>query len=206
MVMKRIITVIIFFSCVLQLSAEEYQADKTRENEKNITFYAGINPLALFASLPRGIGIISTGFGVISNQEYGISLYGGMIYRNVHSLEMRFSTGPASLAMWDTQLQFGYIWYPFQQFLDWDGGLTAGLILRQFFWHNRITDNNIYNLTPMALLGWRFKVNSLAIDLRTGWNFASVTWSDIPHTKAGIGWTTFPFNLALSFGIAWMFN
>jgi hypothetical protein len=129
-----------------------------------------------------------------------------MVFKEAHSLEMRFSTGPANDVIWDTQLQIGYIWYPFQQFMDWNGGLTAGLMLRQFFWHNRITDNNIFNLTPELLLGWRFKVKSLAFDLRTGWNFASVTWSDIPHTKAGIGWTSFPINLTLVFGIAWIFN
>ena len=95
-----------------------------------------------------------------------------------HSLEMRLSTGPANTVIWDTQLQFGYIWYPFEQFLD----------------------------SPELLLGWFFRVKSLAFDVRAGWNIASVTWSNMPYTEAAAGWTPFPFNLTLTTGIAWVFN
>jgi hypothetical protein len=63
----------------------------------------------------------------------------------------------------------------------------------------------IYNLTPELTLGWRFRVKSLAFDLRAGWNIASVTWSDMPHTKVATGWTPFPINLTLITGIAWIF-
>ena len=187
------------------LQAEEYQSITLMEHEKKISFYAGANPLALIAFLPNGIGTAGTLFGVISGQEFGISLYGGMIFAKSHSFEMRFSTGPADAIVWDTQLQFGYIWYPLRQFLDWNGGLTTGLMLRQFFWNNRITDYAIFNVTPEILLGWRFKIKSIAIDLRGGWNFASITWSNMPHTKAAIGWTPFPYNLTLMTGISWLF-
>ena len=110
-------------SCFSNLFAEEYQYTITYDKENNISFYAGINPWALMAILPNGIGNVATGLGVASGQEFGISLYGGMNFAKAHSLEMRFSTGPGSLAIWDTQIQFGYIWYPLQQFVEWDGGL-----------------------------------------------------------------------------------
>jgi hypothetical protein len=120
---------------------------------------------------------------------------------------MRFSTRPANIVIWDTQLQLGYIWYPFEQYLGWDGGLCAGFMLRQIFWYNNINEYTIYNLTPEILLGWRFKVNSLAFDLRTGWNFASVTWSNMPNTKIASRWTpTIPFSITFTTGVAWMFN
>ena len=99
-----------------------------------------------------------------------------------------------------------YIWYPFEQFMDWSGGLTSGFMLRQFFWNNKITEYTIFNLTPELLLGWCFRVKSLAFDVRAGWNIASVTWSNIPYTKAATGWTPFPFNLTLTTGIAWVFD
>ena len=203
---KRILFIIFLVNCILNLPADEFQPATVAEDGNNITFYAGINPFALIAFLPHGIGTAVTGFGVISGQEFGISVYGGMHFLKSHSSEMRFSTGPADAVTWDTQLQIGYIWYPFEQFLDWKGGLTSGIMLRQFFWNNRITDYLILNFTPELLLGWRFNVKSIAFDLRGGWNFASITWSNMPHTKASTGWTPFPYNLTFIAGIAWVFN
>ena len=55
--------------------------------------------MALIAFLPNGIGTFGTGYGIIANQEYGMALYGGMDFAKVHSFEMRFSTGPASLTI-----------------------------------------------------------------------------------------------------------
>jgi hypothetical protein len=204
--MKRFLIAFLVVCFIQNLTAEETQSETTSEKEKIILFYAGINPWALIAFLPNGLGSVGTGLGIVSGQEFGISLYGGMNFAKAHSLESRFSTGPGSAAIWDTQLQFGYIWYPLQQFMDWNGGLSTGLMLRQFFWNNRITDYVTFNLTPELLLGWRFRVKSLAFDVRAGWNFASIAWSNMPHTKAATGWTPFPTNLALITGIAWVFN
>ena len=206
MSLKKYLILIAFFVGILSyLSAnEEHASENMSESEKNITFYAGINPIALLSFLPGAAGAYGTGFGAASNQEFGIALYGGIHFANAHSLEMRFSTGPADAVVWDTQIQFGYIWYPLEHFLNWNGGLNTGIILRQFFWNNRITDYVTFNLTPELLLGWRFKVKSIAIDLRGGWNFASVTWSNMPRTKAAAGWTPFPYNLTLTTGIIWI--
>jgi len=192
---KRLLLIVLTVGCLFHLPAEE----------KNISFYAGINPLALLSFLPDGIGAYATGFGIASNQEYGISLYGGMYFAKAHSLELRFSTGPDG-TVWDTQLQFGYIWYPLEQFMDWDGGLNAGLMLRQFFWNHGENDYTTFNFTTELLLGWRFKVKSLAFDVRAGWNMADVIWSTMPNTPAGAGFMPFPFNLTLTTGIAWLFD
>ena len=205
LVMKRLMLLVLSITCFSNLLADEYHPTLACGKENNISFYAGINPWALAAFLPNGLGSVGTLLGMASGQEFGISLYGGMEFAEAHSLEIRFSTGPGSAAVWDTQIQFGYIWYPLQQFIDWDGGLTTGIVLRQFFWHNRITGYNIYNLTPELILGWRFKLNSLAFDLRGGWNIASVAWSNMPHTKPATGWLPFPYNFNLITGIAWMF-
>ena len=204
--MKRLFLLFLFIYSVSNLSAYELTFDTLSENKKDIFFYAGINPMALFAFLPNPIGVAGTGMGILSGQEFGISIYGGMYFAKSHSLELRFSTGPADLVVWDTQIQFGYLWYPFEHYFDWNGGLSTGLMLRQFFFNNRITSRTIFNLTPELLLGWRFIVRQLAFDVRAGWNFASVTWSDIPHTRAGMGWTPFPYNLNIMFGMAWVFN
>ena len=203
---KRLLVFVFLIAFLQFLAADEIQVSSELKHKENVKFYAGINPLALIAFLPDGMGTAGTVYGITSGQEFGISLYGGMYYADAHSLEMRFSTGPADLVVWDTQLQLGYIWYPFEQFLNWNGGLCSGFMLRQFFWYNKITDNVTFNLTPELLLGWRFKVKSLAIDLRAGWNFASVSWSDIPHTKETARWTPFPYNLVLATGIIWIFN
>jgi hypothetical protein len=195
------------FLCFLQnLKADTFHPVEVAESRKNLSFYVGKNPLALLAFLPNPIGIYGTGYGILSNQEFGIALYGGMIFADAHSLEMRFSTGPANIAIWDTQIQLGYISYPFEQFFDQNGGLTIGIMLRQFFWKNNITDYVTFNFTPELLLGWRFRVKSLAFDVRAGWNIASVTWSNMSYTKAAAGWTPFPFNLTLTTGIAWVFE
>jgi hypothetical protein len=172
---------------------------------KNITFYAGINPLALTAFLPDGTGTIGTVWGYISGQEFGISLYGGMHFAKAHSMEMRFSTGPATYVLWDTQLQFGYIWYPLEQFLHRNSGLAAGFMLRQFLWHHRISDYWTYSLSPELLLGWRFKVKSLAIDLRAGWNITALTWSDMPHSKGVTNGMLIPNYPTFIAGLAWIF-
>jgi len=202
-VRKRLLLMVFLVACLSCLSAEEQRHETA--SEQNTTFYAGINPMALFAFLPRGYGTFTTGFGSASNQEFGISLYGGMYFAKAHSLELRFSTGLADAVVRNTQLQFGYIWYPFEQFMNWNGGLSTGLMLRQFFWYNRITDYVTFNLTPELLLGWRFKVKSCVFDTRAGWDFASVTWSNMPHTKAGTGWIPFPYNVTFTAGIAWLF-
>jgi len=198
LVKNHLLLTFLLVGCISHLMAEDIQ-------QKNVTFYAGINPLALAAFLPDGAGTIGTVYGIISNQEFGISLCGGMNFANAHSLEIRFSTGPASLAIWDTQLQLGYIWYPLQHFINWDSGLSAGLMLRQFFWNNKITGYVTFNFTPEFLLGWRLKVKSLAFDVRAGWNLASATWSTIPHTKAATALTPFPYNFTFTTGIAWLF-
>jgi len=206
MQIKHLFLTIILFVSFNNLFAFESNSEAISENDRSITFYAGINPLSLAAFLPNPIGIYGTGYGILSNQEYGISIYGGMHFHKAHSLEMRCSTGPAGNVIWDTQLQLGYVWYPLEQFLDRNGGLNIGFFMRQFFWNNNITDYVIFNLTPEIKLGWRFKVKALAFDLRTGWNIASVTWSNMPDTKAAAGWTQFPLNLTLTTGISWIFN
>jgi len=206
MQVKKLLFFLFFLTnCLFFLSGNENIINSEIEKKEIITFYAGINPMALLSFLPNGMGTYSTFFGVFSGQEFGISLYGGIHFTKAHSLEMRLSTGPGSIAVWDTQLQFGYIWYPLEQLLNFNSGLCTGFMIRQFFWNNRVTDYVTFNLTPELLLGWRFKVKSLAFDVRAGWNIASVTWSTIPHTKTGTGWIPFPYNLALTTGIAWMF-
>ena len=187
------------------LSAQEPQTVTAPKQEKsNLTFYAGINPISLLAFLPNGTGSYATGFGIASNQEYGVSLYGGMHFAKAHSLEMRLSTGP-DLGVWDTQIQLGYIWYPLEQFINKNGGLNTGLMLRQSFWNHRQTDYVTYNFAPELLLGWRFNVKSLIFDVRAGWNMVFYQWSTKPQTKDGVGSMPFPFNLTLTTGIAWQF-
>ena len=195
-----------FLIIILLVGSIQFLAAEDNFSERKITFYAGMNPLALISFLPNGMGTSGTLWGTASGQEFGISLYGGMCFAKAHSVEMRFSTGPADAVMWDTQVQLGYIWYPFEQFLNRKGGLNTGLMLRQFFWNNGITGYVIFNFTPELLLGWRFKLKSLAFDLRAGWNIASVTWSTMPYTKAGAKWLQLPYNLALTTGVAWTFN
>jgi hypothetical protein len=205
-IIKHSFLIVLVIGFLQPIMAEDHQPTAAPEHEKNITFYVGINPLALIAFLPNGMGTSGTLWGTMSGQEFGISLYGGMHFAKAHSLEMRFSTGPADLVVWDTQLQFGYIWYPLEQFLDWNGGLCSGFVLPQFFWSNRITDYVTFNLTPELLLGWHFRVQSLAIDLWAGWNLASVTWSNMPYTQTAARWTQLPYNLTLMAGIAWVFK
>lgn len=203
MVIKRIILSILLIGCLSHLSANEPDSVIVSKQEKsNLTFYAGINPMALTTFFTP----YATFFGVFSGQEFGIALYGGMNFTKAHSLEMRLSTGPADAITWNTQLQLGYIWYPLEQFKDWNGGLCVGFMVRQFFWHNQITNYDIFSFTPELSLGWRFNVKSLAFDLRGGWDFASVSWANMPHTKTGINWTPFPYNLTFTFGMAWVFN
>jgi len=203
---RQLFLLMLFIGLLQYLSAEEYQPVTRQEEEKKITFYAGINPWALASFLPNPINNYVNVMGIASGQEFGISLYGGMHFLEAHSLEVRFSTGPADSVFWDTQLQFGYIWYPFEQFLNWKGGLMSGLMLRQFFWKNSITDYVIFNLTQEILLGWRFHLKSIAFDVRAGWNISSVTWSTMPNTGIGSGQTQFPYNLNLITGIVWVFN
>ena len=205
MVKKQILLICFLFGIFQILVAEEPISMEISEHNKNLSFYAGINPIALVAFLPDGIGSIGTAFGYISGQEFGISLYGGMHFSKAHSVEMRFSTGPATYALWDTQIQLGYIWYPLEQFFDWNGGLLAGLMLRQFFWHHRMSDYITYSFSPEVLLGWRFKVKSLAIDLRAGWNMTAVTWSDMQNSKEVTKGTLVPPYPFFTAGIAWIF-
>ena len=194
---KRLLFMVLLVGLLSQLSAEEHK--------QNFKFYVGINPIAIIAFLPDGIGSYATGFGIASNQEYGISFFGGIHFAQAHSLEMRFSTGP-DFEVWDTQIQLGYIWYPFEQFMNWNGGLSAGLMLRQFFWNHNETDYITFNFTSQLLLGWRFKVKSLAFDVRAGWNMVFYQWSTKPLAKKGMGNMPFPFNLTLTTGIAWLFQ
>jgi hypothetical protein len=203
-IIKYILLIVLFTMPFHILLSDEMQVANTLD--RNMAFYAGINPLALIAFLPNGIGTVGTLWGTVSGQEFGISLYGGMYFADAHSVELRLSTGPADVVIWDTQIQVGYIWYPLKQFFDWNNGFNSGFKLRQFFWKNRITDDVMFNLTPEILAGWRFMIDKLAIDLRAGWNLASVTWSTIPNISAGIGWIPFPYNLTLTTGIAWVFN
>jgi hypothetical protein len=203
---KRLLFITLIVCIHQNLIADELSSIEISESKKNITFYAGINPLALIAFLPNGIGTIGTLWGSISGQEFGISIYGGMHFEKAHSLEIRFSSGPASYFMWDNQLQLGYIWYPLEQFLNWNGGLNAGFILRQFFWHHRISDFWSFSLTPELILGWRFIVNSLAFDLRCGWNITYFTWSNIYEMKSLTSGSPFPINFAFMAGIAWIFR
>jgi len=205
MAKKRILIICFLFGIVQILVAEESFSIETQEYEKRVSFYVGVNPLALIAFLPDGIGTVGTAFGYISGQEYGISLYGGMHFAKAHSLELRFSSGPATYALWDTQVQFGYIWYPLEQFLDWNGGLLAGLMLRQFFWHHRISDYMTFSFSPELLLGWRFKVKSLAIDLRAGWNITAFTWSDMQTSREVTKGLLVPNYPTLMAGIVWLF-
>ena len=205
MVKKHLLLIFFVFGIFQYLVAEESPPIEKFEQKKNISFYAGVNPIALLAFIPDGIGTMGTVWGYISGQEFGISLYGGMQFKKAHSLEIRFSTGPATYALWDTQLQFGYIWYPLEQFFNWNGGLITGFMLRQFFWYHRISDYLTFSLSPELLLGWRFKCKSIAIDLRSGWNITAFTWSNMPYSRGVTKGTLVPLYPTFKAGIAWLF-
>ena len=103
---KPLLLIVYLISCSQYLIAEDLELKSKLVQDKNIIFYVGINPLALVGLLPNNMGVYGTGYGIFSNQEFGISLYGGIIFEKSHSIEMRFSTGTANTAIWDTQLEY----------------------------------------------------------------------------------------------------
>jgi len=59
---------------------------------------------------------------------------------------------------------------------------------------------------PDIMLGWRFVINSLAIDIRGGWNLAFITRSNIDNSSAAAGWSAQLGHIYLTLGIAWIFG
>ena len=206
MKIKCLFFIIFFIGFLHVLPADNTEITYPSADEYKISFYAGINPLALIYFLPSGKGTAGTVYGSISGQEYGISLYGGINLIKANSIEMRFSTGLENPDIWDTQIQLGYIWFPFNQFFDWNGGLCTGLMLRNFFWNSIKTDYFAYSFMSDLMLGWRFIINSLAIDIRGGWNLSFVTRLNTDNSNVAAGWPAQLGHIYLTLGIAWTFE
>lgn len=167
-------------------------------------FYAGLNPLSLCQFFGNtGASII--GFAYAAGGETGIALYGGWNFKKANSLEVRLSTGPANHVMWETQFQTGYLWYPCEKFLKWNGGPSVGFMLRNSAFYNTLNSNWTYNHVPELIAGWRFPVKTIALDLRAGCNISSFTWSTIPHSKPAFSWIDFPYGCTFSLCTALMF-
>jgi hypothetical protein len=165
-------------------------------------WYAGINPIALGQFLPGNISPVVTAIGFLSGAESGIALYGGREVERGHALEIRLSTGPLNQVWWDTQAQAGWLWYPCEMWLGWEGGPVAGIFLRNIGLANRFTGVWVLSLVPEINIGWRFWARPVAVDLRLGWNACALSWSTMPRTRPGIDWITFPYCFSLSAGVA----
>jgi len=203
---KYLFSIFLFVVCLHVLPADDIEILSPSADEHKISFYAGINPIALISFLPNGLGTVGTLYGGMSGQEYGISLYGGINYIKANSIEVRFSTGLENPDIWDMQIQLGYIWYPLNKFLNWNGGLSIGLFFRNFFWSSIETDYFAYSFMPDIMFGWRFVINSLAIDIRGGWNLAFITRSNIDNSSAAAGWSAQLGHIYLALGVAWIFG
>jgi hypothetical protein len=200
MVVRLFAVLLLLGACALPLCADADTAAGAP-----VTSYVGINPVSLCTFLPPPYSNSVTGFGMASGQESGLALYGGVYPASGHGLELRLSTGPADLVIWETQAQLGYLWYPAESLAGWSGGPAIGFMIRNFAFANQFNGKWIFNHVPELMVGWRFWLGSLAIDARAGWNILSCTWSTVPHSTPGFVLTDFPYNLNLMLGIAWGF-
>ncbi len=167
--------------------------------------YIGINPVAAFQFFGSA-GAYITALGFISGAEFGAALYAGWDFTQGHALEARIATGPSNLVFWETQLQFGYLWYPCETFFSWNGGPLLGFFLRSFAIANELTGIWIFNHVPEIVVGWRFWINPVAIDIRAGWNICSFTWSTMSHSQPRVSWIEPPWGFNASVGVAIGFN
>lgn len=189
---------------LLLVSAFSVQAQPINYQEQSPQFYVGLNPMALTKFFGNS-GSLWNGLGFASGAESGLALYAGWKFMQAQSLEARISSGPANLLVWETQFQMGYIWYPCEQFLQWKGGPSLGVMIRNTAFYNTLNKSWTFNHVPELIAGWRFPGKYLDIDLRTGINISSFTWSTIAHSKPAFNWISLPYGCTFSLGMAFVF-
>jgi hypothetical protein len=168
--------------------------------------YVGVNPIAALSLLPSPIGALLTAFGFVTGAESGLAVYGGWEFAAAHSIEVRAATGPANLIVWETQVQIGYLWYPCESFLGWNGGPSVSLFARNHAFFHELTRAWFFNHVPELCVGWRWWIGRFAIDLRAGWNIASITWATEVGTGIGVDWIAPPFGFTFCAGAAFGFQ
>lgn len=159
-----------------------------------VTSYVGVNVLAL-ATLPPG-AVPRTMMPFFSNFEDGVGLQAGVIVGPTDGVELRVSVGPSHPDTVVSQVQVGYTRYFLHQHL------LAGVFLRFVDNASLLTDQQFYSVSPYIMVGGRGRLaGPVYADGRVGWDFASVAWSSVDHSRPGIGFVRMPPSVVLDIGV-----
>jgi hypothetical protein len=114
-------------------------------------------------------------------------------------VEGRLVLGSPAALVFCPQLHLGARYFPFigadTTFLR---GTGFGAFLR--IWDFYYTHSNIhfFNVSLQPSFGYVWYGNPVFLDLRTGWDFAVFTWSNLEHSRSKLAWTGFPPGLSLN--------
>jgi hypothetical protein len=64
-------------------------------------------------------------------------------------------------------------------------GLYAGLYLKYWDYHNRLTKKDFHNISPYVAIGFKWTMNRLSADLRMNQTTVVYSWSDLEATRPG---------------------
>lgn len=176
------------------------------ESKKHIIGYVGINPFSVFSFFRSDIGDTLKDYGISTEQEKGLVIYGGFYPAIGHSFELRTSTGNMKHSRDKGEFEFGYIWYPFESLFKWSGGPLAGIMINTHIEKNNTT--NIWNInhTSEFITGWRLILRPIIFDIRVGWDIATLKYTNKSYSKPDFAWENINDNLRLTFGVAFAFG
>lgn len=158
------------------------------------TWYVGLDVLAL-GTIPRGV-VSRAVLPFFSNFEDGVALQGGVFLDDHDALELRTAVGSSHPDTRVVQVQAGYCRYFLHRHL------FVGAFLRYVDNASLLTDEQFHEISPYVTVGGRWNpVGPLYLDTRVGWDFASVAWSSVAHSEAGVGFLRMPPSLVLDAGV-----
>jgi hypothetical protein len=145
--------------------------------------YIGTNPFSYLLSLP--IDPTTQRFlPILTGNEYGISVVAGRYITPATSVEGRLVLGNVHQVATVGQLHAGINHYFFGNTGNYAGdGPYAGLYLKYWDYHNRLTKKDFHNICPYIAIGYKWTGNRVSFDLRVNQTTVVYSWSDLEATR-----------------------
>ena len=151
-----------------------------QEDRRN---YIGTNPFSYVLSLPIDPNI-QRFLPILTGNEYGLSLVAGRYITPATTVECRLILGNIHQVATVGQLHAGVNHHFFTGSGDFSGGgLYAGLYIKYWDYHNRLTKKDFHNVSPYVAVGYKWIRNRISTDLRLNQTTVVYSWTDLEATR-----------------------
>lgn len=155
------------------------------------SFYISTNVASPLAGINKSSAALNALTPLISNLEYGVNL-NGIWQHNYQLFELRCSYGRSNPYNRIPQLQLGYMFLVRDYIKKNQSSFYVGAHMRYWDYYNTLNDSQRHSLTASLSIGFFKRFHHFLLDFRVQQPFLIFTQTNIPHSKAAMGFNFSP--------------